>query len=60
MRDELLAARILSLRRGSEELYKILRFGRGLRPGLRRRGQEKSLELFVATPQRCLICLKLM
>ncbi len=38
MRDELLAARILGLQCGGEELYKILRLGRGLRPGLRRSG----------------------
>ena len=60
MRDELLAARILSLRCGGEELYKILRLGRGLRPGLRRSGQEKFLELFLATSQGRLIGLKLM
>ena len=60
MRDELLAARILSLGCGGEELYEILRLGRGLRPGLRRSGQEKLLELFLATLQGRLIGLKLM
>ena len=60
VRDELLAARILSLRCGSEELYEILRLGRGLRPGFCRSGQEKFLELFLATSQGRLIGLKLM
>ena len=55
MRDELLVARILSLQCGGEELYKILRLGRGLWPGLRRSGQEKFLELFLMMSQGRLI-----
>ncbi len=49
MSDELFVARILSLQCGGEELYEILRLGSGLRPSLRRSGQEKFLELFLAT-----------
>ncbi len=60
MGDELLAARILCLRCGGEELYEILRLGCGLRPGLRRSGEEKILELFLAASQGHLIGLKLM
>lgn len=59
MRDELLAARILSLQRGGEQLYEILRLGRRLRPVLRRRGQEKLLELFLAALQGGPLGLKL-
>jgi hypothetical protein len=60
MSDELFVARILSLRCDGEELYEILRLGSGLRPSLRRSGQEKFLELILATSQGRLISLKLM
>ena len=60
LRDEFLAARILSLRRVGEELYEVLRLGGGLRPGLCRSDQKKSFELFLATSQGRLIGLKLM
>ena len=55
IRDERLAARIPSPRRGGEELYEILRLGRGLRPGLRRSGHEKLLELFLAILQEYML-----
>lgn len=60
MRDELFAPRILSLRRGREEVYEILRLGCGLGPRLGRSRQKKSLEIFVATAQGFLYRLKLM
>jgi len=60
MSDEFLAARILSLRCGREQLYKILRLGRGLRPGFGRSGQKKLLQLFLAASQGRLIGLKFM
>ena len=60
MCDELFAARILSLRCGGEKLDKILRLGCGLRPGLRRGGQEKFLQFLLAQSQGRLVGLKLM
>jgi hypothetical protein len=60
MHDELLAALMLSLRCGGEKLYKILCLDRGLRPGLRRSGQEKNLEFFLTMSQGRLIGLNLL
>src|SRR3546814_533214 len=60
MGDKLFAARILALRRIGEELYEVLRLGRGLRPALRRGCEEQLLEFLLAEPQGSLIGLELM
>jgi hypothetical protein len=60
IRDELLAARILSLCSASEELKEIPRLRCGLGPGRRRSGDKKLLQLHLTLLQGRLIDLDLM
>src|SRR3546814_11409108 len=52
MGDKLFTARILALRRIGEELYEVLRLGRGLLPALRRGCEEQLLEFLLRSEER--------